>query len=424
MRRRIWIGLSFFLVLALLAPQALADDRATVVVFSRHSFRGVSSLAKPIEVTLGENKLELPLLGYARDSTISGLETARLYGGPAIHDAAERAVADLERRSGSKPKATSSESSDDGFWDEVRVDMSVGRDFFTGLYFRHALQPFQEKPIALTGYPTERTIQRDAVLGCDQVRACLPAADIQKLQRESVGAKRSQAVASELLDAFTEAMGLAPVALPPLYDESGQRAPVYNDIHTLASTIEMVSEQGPPLKTLFPDADPERIANIDPVIGQLASNYMGVNYTVSLPAESANAAAAVPLEYTRDQEGRRVILATHDDVLSVLVRSLEFVAEDGPPAELCMLPMESIMFVYNREHASVVRVGMKRARDGSLPGPFSHSVMWQGTRAEWDAKVSNALKVASDWPVGLKERSQLKWLDVPELPIRYRVTNI
>lgn len=331
-------------------------------------------------------------------------------------------VADLKKRSGQR--LVFADVSDDDFWDEVRVDMSVGRDFFTGLYFRHALRPFQDKPIALTGYPTKRTIQADAVLGCDQVRWCLPADDIQKLQRQSIGAKRSQAVANQLLEAFTRGLDLPPVTLPPLYNKFGERSPAYNDIHTLASTIEMVSELGPPLQTLFPDADPERLAEVDPIIGQLASNYMGINYTVSLPAESAYAAAVVPLEYTRDQEGRRVILATHDDVLSVLVRSLDLVAEDGPPEELCMLPMESIMFAYNSQHASVVRVSMKRAKDGSLPGPFFHKILWQGARAEWDAKVAHALKVAADWPVGLEERSKLKWLDAPELPVLYRITNI
>lgn len=398
------------------APSAWANDGTTVIVFSRHTFRGVSREAKPLEITLGSTKVALPLLGYTRDATIHGLELARRYGGPAIQMGAESAVAALGNPLANQRKF-------DGRWDEVRVDMSVGRDFFTGLYFREALQPFQAEPIALTGYPTERSHQADAVLGCDLVRQCLPLEAMKKLKQGSVGAARLQSVGQELVTTVLEALDLPDTTLPPLYDAEGKRSAVYDDLHTLASTIEMVSEEGPPLQTLFPLANKDRIARFDPEVGELASRYLAVAFTVSLPQKAAYAAAVVPLQYVRAQEGRRVILATHDDVLSVLVRSLGLVAEDGSAEALSMLPMESLVLAFDAHAASVVRVRMKRARDGSLPGPFTYKLMWHGTRTQWESKISYALKEAAAWPVGVTERAKLHWLEAPELHVIYRTTN-
>jgi hypothetical protein len=390
----------------LLCPLAHAEE-ATLAVFSRHTFRGVGDWMGPLHVKIGALELDLPSLGYGMDATQHGLQLAEKFGSHALQEAAEKAVRGL----GSPYRP---------HWDEIRADLASERDFFTGLYFREGLQPEQTQAIALTGCPTREGEPIDAVTVGYPVRRHIPKPELRKLQIGSANARRYEEAGNELLQALAPVAG-ATVKLPPVFDNEGNMRPEYSQLRFLAQFLEMVAEQGPPLRTLFPRLPANLVAAIDPNLVRKASAYLGMAFIHDAPMEVAYAAARYPVEYVQSlPPGRRVIMLSHDDDLSMLMRSLGLMDDAGPADLRAVYPMESLVIALDSQRACVVRMRMQLAPDGSFPGTFASTVVWQGSRDEWQAKVQTVLTRAAAWPVAREAREQVKVLPAAPLDVRYR----
>ncbi len=59
--------------------------------------------------------------------------------------------------------------------------------------------------------------------------------------------------------------------------------------------------------------------------------------------------------------------------------------------------MESAIFAFHGDKAAVVRLQLQLKRDGSA-GAFEPRLVWQGTRAEWDARVAALRKRLESHP--------------------------
>ena len=388
----------------LLAPAWARPDEPTVVVFSRHTFRGVEMPIGPHRLGLGRFQLDfnVPLLGYAMEATDHGLAMARQFGAPALQEAATLAVHSLGRDW-------------DGHWDEMRADLSAGRDFFTALAFRSALQPAQTGPILLTGCPTREGKGVDIITIGTPVRQCIPAAELKRLREESPNRPRRRQAAEELLRVVGKAMGRS----GPFHLEDDSLCP---EVGHLAGAIEMAADEPHPLQRLFPQAITPQTAALEPEAVQRASNYLGSNFIAVIPLQLAQACSLLPLEYVNSMPpGHNVVALTHDDDLSSLLRSLELIQDDGEANQLAMFPMESVVFALDSQQVAIVRMSMKIGADGSFPGSFTSRLLWQGSRPQWEQKIARLRQACQAWPAGARQRAQLRILPAPPLDVLYQL---
>ena len=382
------------------APPVMAQapaDGTTLVVFSRHTFRGVDHSIGRQQVSLPQFGLDLtvPMLSYGMEATPHGLALTQKYASPALNEAAAKAVRAVE------PSRTFS-----GQWDEIRADLATSRTFFTALYLREGLYATQKTPILLTGCPTREGKGVDPVSIQQPVNDCIPPEEIQKLQASSPNLERLRQAGESLLSLVGSATGKpGPFKLEP----AAPRSSVYAQLGTLASAIEMTSEQGPPLGRLFPEARPENLRKFEPEAVRRASNYLGVRFTALAPMEYAYACSAFPVQYINaTPPGRHVVVLAHDSDLSALCRSVGAIADAGDIDDLAFYPLESIVFAIGEKRASIVRMRIKIGADGSIPGPFESRVMWQGSRAEWDQKSQKVVQQAQAWQAGAARRAELR----------------
>ena len=73
------------------------SEEPSVVVFCRHTFRGINLTIGPQRVSLPPFQIDwpLPMLGYGFEATAHGLTLAQKFGGPALLEASSRAVGGL-----------------------------------------------------------------------------------------------------------------------------------------------------------------------------------------------------------------------------------------------------------------------------------------------------------------------------------------
>ena len=115
----------FGLLMVLFFSPCLASDNTTLVVFSRHTFRGISTKVAPQKIFLREFGINVPIpnLSYGENATPRGLMIAENFAAPALQEAAALAVG-----------AIAENKVFDGHWDEVRAELATERTFWTGLY--------------------------------------------------------------------------------------------------------------------------------------------------------------------------------------------------------------------------------------------------------------------------------------------------
>ena len=399
------------LILSVLAaspafPQAAGPDSTAVVVFSRHTFRGVTQSIGPHRIQLPQFGLDfpLPLLSYGMEATPHGLAMTRQFASPALNQAAAKAVEGL----GSGRRF-------DDRWDEIRIDLATSRNFFTALYLRDGLQGGQKTPIALTGCPTVEGQGVDAVSKTEPVRKCVPPAELHKLQANSPVLERLRLAGEDLLRLVGTATGKGGTFKLELAEPTH---PAYVQLGGLAGAIEMTAEQGPPLGLLFPQAPRESVRRYEPDAVRRASGFVGVRFAALFPREMACACSVLPVEYINSTPaGRHVIVQAHDDVISALCRSLGTISDTGDIDDLATYPLESVIFALGDQRVSIVRMRMQIGEDGSFPGPFESRILWQGSRSEWDQKVQNVVEQARAWKAGTAARAELRILPAQPLDV-------
>lgn len=391
----------------LAAVPAVAED-PTIVVFSRHTFRGISFKIGPQVVSLPTFGMEfaLPTLGYGFEASPPGITFVQKFAAKGLNEAATKAVAALGE-------------SFNGRWDEIRADLASSRNFYTGLYMREGLQPLQKSPILLTGVPTTETVGVDVVSIGSPVKKALPPEELKQLREHTPNLEHLRVAAERLLEMIGAAQGkTGPFHIDPSLKCTD---PIYAALVPFASCLEMTSVMGSPLPLIFPNAPREAIARFEPEAAKRGSDYLGTLFSAGIPIELARACSTFQLQYVQSMpHGSHVIVQSHDDDVSNLCRSLELVRDDGDPDELAMYPVESFVIAVDSQHASIARMRAHHGPRGTLTGPFDTRLVWHGTRAEWDAKVARVQKAAADWKPGSAERAALKIQDAVPLNVLYQ----
>jgi hypothetical protein len=174
-----------------------------------------------------------------------------------------------------------------------------------------------------------------------------------------------------------------------------------------------------PLSQIFPGASDEQGKEVV----SAGVNALGMRFFIGNPGAMADATSVYPLRFFDAQpEGSRTIVLTHDDMISNLLRSLSFVSSESTPDEWGIYPMESVIIAISDAHASVVRMRLNVNDDGRIPGQFSHKLLWQGTRDDWNAKVLAVENSAQTLDVSEQTRACLDALEIctdDNLDVRY-----
>ena len=393
------------LVLAGLSPamaQTKSDD-TKVVVFSRHTFRGVTPFIGPKPLSL-PIKATVPVLSYSMEASPRGLEVARQFGSDGLNRAAALALKGLGRKF-------------DGRWDEIRADLSCSRNFFTGLYLRKGFQAAHKGPVLLTGCPTRESQGVDAVTMGSVARRHISGDEMQRLRAASPNQERMRKAGESLLNELGAAIGAkGPFTMPAM--DAHSLDPAYGQLVELASSIEMTADVGPPVERLFPQAPKATVRKHQAAVVRKASDYLGMTFAATIPMEAACVCSVVPLEFMNaTAPGRRVVAVSHDDDVSSLCRALGLIADDGKLEDLAIYPLESIVFALSPSHVRVTRMRIHVGHDGQMPGPFDVSLLWDGSRAAWDKKVQSVVERANGWTAAAAARAEVHLLPAQRLDV-------
>jgi hypothetical protein len=385
--------LLFFVLCISSSESVLAGDDTTLVVFSRHTFRGISKNIGPQKISLGLygiDNLKIPTLSYGEDATPQGLIIAERFAAPGLQEAAALAVG-----------AIAENKVFDGHWDEIRAELAAERTFWTGLYLKKGIEEkdAEHNPaIKFTGCKTVSGTAVDAVSSDHPVKACVSADDYSKgvylqLLRSSPDLPKLKATFQDFLNTVRAAIGLGPpVTIPnPVYSEDGSLLPKdYDEIAALASIIEMIADLGPPLPQIFrSSSNPTPLAQFGKVALQKGVDSLGIRFFTSEPSPLSDAVSVIPVNYMMSRpKGSHTIVVSHDNMMSALMSSLGIISSDSAPDDWAFFPIESYVFAFGNSNVSVVRMRVQiRDPDGAIPGDYASQVVWKGSLDQWNEKV-------------------------------------
>jgi hypothetical protein len=376
------------LLMVLFFSPCLASDDTTLVVFSRHTFRGISKKVGPTKISLPQYGIDLaiPILSYSEDATPQGLSIAEHFAAPGLQEAAGLAVA-----------ATAENQLFDGHWDEIRAELSTERTFWTGLYLKKGLEesdPQRNRAIKFTGCPFDPGKDKDGIdpVSSDHpVKKCVPPAVYLALIKASPDRPRLKNNFQNFLNTVRAAIGLGfPVEIPnPDYDEKGSLPKEYDQIASLASIIEMIADLGPPLPQIFRSGDRAHLMQLGKLAVQRGVNSLGIRFFTSEPSPLSDAVSVIPVNYMMSRpKGSHTIVVSHDNMISALRSSLGIISSSSPPDDWAIFPIESYVFAFGSSHVSVVRMRVEISEpDGAIPGNYASQVVWRGSLSQWNEKV-------------------------------------
>ena len=380
-----------FLMLLLFPPCLFSSepvrgrDNTTLVVFSRHTFRGISKNVGPQKISLPQYGIDIPIpsLSYGEDATPQGLIIAESFAAPGLQKAAalaERAIAE--------------NNVFDGRWDEVRAELAAERTFWTALYLRRGIEEkgAQHNPaIKFTGCKTVSGKAVDVVSSDHPVKDCVPADVYLQLLKASPDLPKLKATFQDFLNTVRAAIGLnSPVTIPdPVYSQDGSLPKDYDELAALASIIEMIADLGPPLPQIFPSSDPGPFAQLGKVALQRGVNSLGIRFFTSEPSPLSDAVSVFPVNYMMSRpKGSHTIVVSHDNMMSALTSSLGVISSNSTPDDWAFFPIESYVFAFGSSNVSIVRMRVQiRDPDGAIRGNYASQVVWKGSLSQWNEKV-------------------------------------
>jgi hypothetical protein len=384
----------FGLLMVLFFSPCLAGDNTTLVVFSRHTFRGISTKVAPQKIFLREYGIAIPIpnLSYGENATPQGLLIAESSAAPGLQRAVALAV-----------DAIAENKVFDGHWDEVRAELSAERTFWTGLYLIKGIKEQdaeRNRAIKFTGCKTDPGNAVDAVSSDHPVNKCVSKDDDSKaaflqLLRASPNLPKLKATFQHFLNTVRAAIGLSPAVIPdPIYSTPPPtHAPKlpreYDQIAALASIIEMIADLGPPLPQIFPSSDPGRLAQFGKLALQQGVDGLGIRFFTSEPSPLSDAVSVIPVNYMMSRpQGSHTIVVSHDNMISALMSSLGIISSNGDPDDWAIFPIESYVFAFGSSNVSIVRMRVEISHpDGAIPGTYGSQVVWKGTVQQWNEKV-------------------------------------
>jgi hypothetical protein len=384
----------FGLLMVLFFSPCLASDNTTLVVFSRHTFRGISTNVAPQKIFLRQYGINppIPSLSYGENATPQGLIIAESFAAPGLQEAAALAVG-----------AIAENNVFDGHWDEVRAELAAERTFWTGLYLIKGIKeqdPQHNRAIKFTGCKTEPGNAKDAVSSDHPIRKCVSKDDVSKalflqLLKASPDLPKLKGTFQLFLNTVRAAIGLSDPAVipdpvystpPPTHDPKLPRE--YDQIAALASIIEMIAELGPPLPQIFPSGDRAHLMQSGKVALQRGVNSLGIRFFTSEPSPLSDAVSVIPVNYMMSRpQGSHTIVVSHDNMMSALMSSLGVISSNGAPDDWAIFPIETYVFAFGSSNVSIVRMRVEISPDGAIPGNYGSQVVWNGSVQQWNEKV-------------------------------------
>ncbi len=386
----------FGLLMVLFSSPCLASDNTTLVVFSRHTFRGISTNVAPQKIFLRQYGVNppIPSLSYGENATPQGLIIAESFAAPALQEAAALAVG-----------AIAENKVFDGHWDEVRAELAAERTFWTGLYLIKGIKEQDaehNRAIKFTGCKTDPGKAVDAVSSDHPINVCVSTDNDSKavylqLLKASPDLPKLKATFQHFLNTVRSAIGLSGQAVipDPVYHvgPAPQHDPKfpkeYDQIAALASIIEMIAELGPPLPQIFPSSDPGRLAQLGKVALQRGVNSLGIRFFTSEPSPLSDRVSVIPVNYMMSRpQGSHTIVVSHDNMMSALMRSLGIISSNGAPDDWAIFPIETYVFAFGSSNVSIVRMRVEISDpDGAIPGNYGSQLVWNGSAQQWNEKV-------------------------------------
>jgi hypothetical protein len=381
------------LLMVLFFSTCLASDDTTLVVFSRHTFRGISTKVAPQKIFLRQYGVAIPIpsLSYGENATPQGLIIAESFAAPGLQEAAALAVG-----------AIAENKVFDGHWDEVRAELAAERTFWTGLYLIEGIKEQDaehNRAIKFTGCKTDPGNAVDAVSSDHPIKKCVSKDDVSKavylqLLRASPELPKLKATFQHFLNTVRAAIGLSdPVVIPdPVYSVGPHHDPTlpreYDRIAALASIIEMIAELGPPLPQIFPSGDRAHLMQFGKVALQRGVNSLGIRFFTSEPSPLSDAVSVIPVNYMMSRpQGSHTIVVTHDNMMSALMSSLGIISSNGDPDDWAIFPIETYVFAFGSSNVSIVRMRVEISPGGAIPGNYGSQVVWNGSVQQWNEKV-------------------------------------
>ena len=384
----------FGLLMVLFFSPCLARDNTTLVVFSRHTFRGISKNVGPQKISLPQYGIDIPIpsLSYVQDATPQGLIIAESFAAPGLQEAAALAVG-----------AIAENKVFDGHWDEVRAELASERTFWTGLYLIKGIQEQDaehNRAIKFTGCPIDPKKDKDAVdaVSSDHpIKVCTSKDNESKavflqLLKASPDLPKLKESFQNFLNTVRAAIGLtSKVVIPePVYSEDGSLPKVYDELAALASIIEMIADLGPPLPQIFRDRRHRvHLMQSGKVAVQRGVNSLGIRFFTSEPSPLSDAVSVIPVNYMMSRpQGSHTIVVSHDNMMSALMSSLGIISSNGAPDDWAFFPIESYVFAFGSSNVSIVRMRVEISDpDGAIPGNYGSRVVWKGSVQQWNEKV-------------------------------------
>ena len=386
----------FGLLMVLFFSPCLARDDTTLVVFSRHTFRGISTKVGPQKISLPQYGIDIPIpsLSYGEDATPQGLIIAESFAAPGLQEAAALAVG-----------AIAENKVFDGHWDEVRAELAAERTFWTGLYLIKGIKEQDaehNRAIKFTGCKTDPGKAVDAVSSDHPIKGCVSTDDDSKavylqLLKASPDLPKLKATFQHFLDMVRAAIGLrSPVVIPdPVYSvgpppQDEPKLPHdYDEIAALASIIEMIADLGPPLPQIFPSSDRGRLVQLGKVALQRGVDSLGIRFFTSEPSPLSDAVSVFPVNYMMSRsKGSHTIVVSHDNMMSALMSSLGIISSNGARDDWAFFPIETYVFAFGSSNVSIVRMRVEISDpDGAIPGNYGSQVVWNGSVQQWNEKV-------------------------------------
>jgi hypothetical protein len=362
-----------------------AQDNTTVVVFSRHTFRGISKHMGPQKISLAKYgiDIQIPTLSYGEDATPQGLFIAEHFAAPGLQKAAALAV-----------RAVGENRVFDGHWDEVRADLAAERTFWTALYLKKGIEEKDAEhnaAIKFTGCETVSGKAVDAVSSDHPVKNCVHDDVYLQLLKASPDLPKLKATFQDFLNTVRAAIGLtSPVVTPdPVYSPDGSLPRDYDELAALASIIEMIADLGPPLPQIFPSSDPRPLTQLGKVALQRGADSLGIRFFTSEPSPLSDAVSVFPVNYMMSRpKSTHTIVVSHDNLMSALISSLGIVSSNSDPDDWAFFPIESYVFAFGNSNVSIVRMRVEiKDPDGAIPGNYVSKVVWKGGLDQWNEKV-------------------------------------
>ena len=404
-----------FLMLLLFPPCLFSSepvrgrDNTTLVVFSRHTFRGISKNVGPQKVSLPQYGIDIsiPTLSYGEDATPQGLIIAEHFAGPGLQKAAALAV-----------RAIAENKVFDGHWDEVRAELAAERTFWTALYLRRGIEEkdAEHNPaIKFTGCKTVSGKAVDVVSSDHPVKDCVPADVYLQLLEASPDLPKLKATFQDFLNTVRAAIGLnSPVVIPdPVYSPDGSLPKDYDQLAALASIIEMIADLGPPLPRIFPSSHRGPLAQMGKIALQRGVNSLGIRFFTSEPSPLSDAVSVFPVNYMMSRpKGSHTIVVSHDNMMSALMSSLGVISSNSAPDDWAFFPIESYVFAFGSSNVSIVRMRVQiRDPDGAIPGKYASQVVWKGSLSQWNEKVGALNERAKTLDLGKDGNACLKAIE-------------